>query len=61
MSQFFDVFVCYFFQGEDLVFVKEMIIKFESFLYNLKLFVFWRDDLFGGVRYVIDVRLIEMR
>lgn len=61
MPQFFDAFVCYSPQGEDLVFVKEMITKLESPPHNLKLFVPWRDDLPGGARYVIDARLIEMR
>ncbi|XP_022332088.1 myeloid differentiation primary response protein MyD88-like [Crassostrea virginica] len=59
--QYFDAFICYSPQGEDLTFVKEMITKLENPPHNLKLFVPWRDDLPGGSRYVIDARLIEMR
>ena len=58
---FYDAFVCYHPEGEDLKFVKTMIEKMECAPHNLKLFVPHRDDLPGASKHVISAKLIQDR
>nr|AKN04686.1 MyD88-2a [Mizuhopecten yessoensis] len=59
--QFFDAFVSYNHDGEDIRFVKDMIKILEGEPHKLKLFIPGRDDLPGAAKYVMDARLIETR
>ncbi|KAL8606172.1 hypothetical protein ACOMHN_053444 [Nucella lapillus] len=58
---YYDAFVCYHPEGEDLDFVKKLIEKVENPPYNLRLFVPHRDDLPGSSKYVISAKLIQDR
>lgn len=59
--QYFDAFVSYNHEGEDLNFVKNMIQTLEGEPHKLKLFIPGRDDLPGASKYVIEAKLIESR
>ncbi|KAK7092607.1 myeloid differentiation primary response protein MyD88-like [Littorina saxatilis] len=58
---YYDAFVCYHPDGDDLKFVKTMIEKMECPPFNLKLFVPHRDDLPGASKHVISAKLIQDR
>ena len=58
---YYDAFVCYHPEGDDLKFVKTMIEKMECAPHNLKLFVPHRDDLPGASKHVISAKLIQDR
>ncbi|XP_076437327.1 myeloid differentiation primary response protein MyD88-like [Babylonia areolata] len=58
---FYDAFVCYHPEGDDLKFVKELITRMECPPHNLRLFVPHRDDLPGASKYVISAKLIQDR
>ncbi|XP_041372058.1 myeloid differentiation primary response protein MyD88-like [Gigantopelta aegis] len=58
---YYDAFVCYNPETDDLQFVKKMISILEGSDFSLKLFVPWRNDLPGGSKYVIDAKLIQDR
>jgi hypothetical protein len=57
---YYDAFVCYTPEGEDLAFVQNMIEKVEK-PYNLKLFIPHRDDLPGASKHTISAKLIQDR
>ena len=56
----YDAFVCYNPEGDDLIFVQELIQKLEE-ENGLKLFVPWRDDLPGASHNTVTAKLIEQR
>lgn len=58
---YYDAFVCYHPEGEDLKFVQTMIEKMETPQNKLKLFVPHRDDLPGASKHVISAKLIQDR
>lgn len=58
---YYDAFVCYHPEGEDLKFVKTMIERMECEPHKLKLFVPHRDDLPGASKHVISAKLIQDR
>lgn len=58
---YYDAFVCYNPEPEDLDFVKKMIEKLENREQGLKLFVPHRDDLPGASKHVISAKLIQER
>ncbi|XP_048781437.2 myeloid differentiation primary response protein MyD88-like [Ostrea edulis] len=60
-TRYYDAFVIYNPDGNDLKFVKELANKLEAPPYNLKFFIPWRDDLPGESRYEASAHMIAMR